>query len=127
MRVLGIDYGTKRIGIAIGDNETKMAVPFCVADSLDSVIKIINDEKVELVVVGMPLRTEGGQSEMGKQIEEFINALKAKVEIGIETQDERFTTKEVENAMKGYGDAKKGIDKDAAAASLILQTWLDKV
>ena len=123
MRVLGIDYGTKRIGIAIGDTETKVSTPFSVVNSWEEVEKIINSEKIELAVVGMPYRMDGSPSEIGEKVKEFIKNFKIKTEI----QDERFTTFAIEKLMKGYGDSKKGIDKDSAAASLILQTWLDKL
>ena len=73
MIVLGIDYGTKRIGIAIGDTETKVSVPFSVVNSLKEVIEIINNENIELVIVGMPLRAQGGKSEIGNKVEKFIS------------------------------------------------------
>lgn len=133
MRVLGIDYGTKRIGVAIGDMETKVAVPLRVIEGLgarDQVLgigRIVKEEEIGLIVVGLPLRAEGGKSTTQKKVEKFIKELHEQVEVHIVTQDERFTTAQVERAMRGYGKAKKGIDKDAAAASLILQTFLDRI
>ncbi len=140
MKVLGIDYGTKRIGVAIGDMETKVAVPFSVIEGLGirdlsadkagqvlGVAKIVKEEQIGLIVVGLPLRAEGGKSATQKKVEKFIKELHDVVKIHIVTQDERFTTAEVERTMKGYGKAAKGIDKDAAAAALILQNWFDKV
>lgn len=129
MRILGIDYGTKRIGVAIGDTEAKVAVPFCVVHSsqltVHSIAKIADEDGVDLIVVGVPVRTDGGKSEMQKKVEKFVHDLQERG-LRVETQDERFTTKEVERAMRGYGKAVKGVDKDAAAAALILQSWLDK-
>lgn len=133
MRIFGIDYGTKRIGLAIGDMETRVAVPLCVIEGLgardqglEKIEKIVKDEQISLIVVGLPVRTDGGKSETQKKVEKFIAELHGVVGVHIVTQDERFTTKEVERAMRGYGKAKKGVDKDAAAAALILQGWLDR-
>lgn len=130
MRILGIDYGTKRIGIAIGDTDTKTAVPFAVVEESGimnqelGVARIVKEEGISLIVAGLPTRTDGGKSEMQKKVEKFVRNLQARG-LRVETQDERFTTKEVERAMRGYGKAAKGVDKDAAAAALILQSYLD--
>lgn len=137
MKILGIDYGTKRIGVAIGDMETKIAVPLSVIEmknaelrmknTVERIARIVKDEQVSLMVVGLPTRTDGGKSEMGKKVERFIKELHGKVGVHIVTQDERFTTAQVERSMKGMGKARKGIDKDSAAAALILQSWFDGV
>lgn len=131
MKILGIDYGTKRIGVAIGDTDTKTAVPLCVVHSSQSAVhsieKIVKEERVGLIVVGLPLTTEGQESKSSGLVREFIKELDALKGIKVELQDERFTTKEVERVMRGYGKAKKGVDKDAAAAALILQSWLDSL
>lgn len=141
MRVLGIDYGTKRIGVAIGDTDTKMAVPFAVVEELGirnpsnsagrqeleiaRIARIVKDEDVELIVVGMPTNVDGSQSEVGMKVDKFVRELKNKIKVEIKIQDERFSTKQIEQVTKEYGYAKKGIDKDSAAAALILQGWLD--
>lgn len=133
MRILGIDYGTKRTGVAIGDMETKVAVPLIVIEGLGArgqglaIEKIVKEEGIGLIVVGLPIRTDGGESRTQKKVEVFIKELHDIVGVHIVTQDERFTTKEVERSMRGYGKAAKGIDKDAAAAALILQAYLDHV
>ena len=124
MRVLGIDYGTKRVGVAIGDTEGKVAVPLIVVDSsqstVHSIVKIVKEEGVELVVIG-----QGGKGSMEKKVQEFVAELKKFVPV--EIADEHFTTVQVEKAIKGYGKARKGIDKDSAAAALILQSFLERL
>lgn len=137
MTILGIDYGTKRIGVAIGDMETKVAVPLATLEIKNVGLKIKNvvveikdivqEEQIGLIVVGLPRRTDGGKSETQKKVERFIRALYEEVGVHIVTQDERFTTAQVERVTKGYGKARKGIDKDAAAAALILQSFFDQV
>ncbi len=124
MRVLGIDYGTKRMGVAIGDTEARVAVPFTVLEGIRSkeqvvsMVGIIRKEKVELVVMG-----QGGKGPIEKKVQAFAEMLRMFVKV--EIADEHFTTAQVERMMKDYGKARKGVDKDAAAAALILQGWLD--
>lgn len=124
MRLLGIDYGTKRIGVAIGDMEAKVAVPLTVVEvsgvrlQVSGVVQIAQREGVELVVIG-----QGGRGPMEKKVQEFAEKLKRFVPV--EIVDEHFTTAQVERVMKGYGKARKGVDKDSAAAALILQGWLE--
>ena len=130
MRVLGIDYGTKRIGVAIGDMEGKVGVPFGVLEIKNGKLKIKNvveeigrivqEEQIGLVVIG-----QGGRGRMEKKVQEFAEKLRKFVRV--EIVDEHFTTVQVERAMKGYGKARKGVDKDSAAAALILQSYLDSI
>ena len=124
MTILGIDYGTKRVGVAIGDTEARVAVPFEVIEvhgsrfTVQSIVEIVKKEKVELIVIG-----QGGKGPMEKKVKEFVKQLRKFV--SVEIVDEHFTTAQVERTMKGYGKARKGVDVDAAAAALILQGWLD--
>lgn len=130
MRLLGIDYGTQRIGLAIGDREGKLAVPYDTIDwggsTLECLMEIVNREKIEIIVVGVPKTLHGNEGKSCELVQQFVRELKP---LGVEIvlEDERFTTKEVERAMKEYGKAKRGIQKDAAAAALILQSWLDRL
>ena len=128
MRILGIDYGTKRVGVAIGDIDTRVAVPLAVLETknvklkiqnvVEDVRKLAQEEDAESVIVG-----QGGHGRMEKKVQEFAAQLRRFVPV--EIVDEHFTTVQVERAMKGYGKARKGIDKDSAAAALILQGWMD--
>mgnify|MGYP001567659902 FL=1 len=124
MRVLGIDYGTKRVGVAIGDTDAKVAVPLCVIEESgvrsqeSGVLKLVRDEDIELVVMG-----QGGKGPIEEKVQEFAKKLRKFVPV--EIADEHFTTAQVERVIRGYGKARKGVDKDSAAAALILQGWLD--
>lgn len=126
MRVLGIDYGTKRVGVAMGDTGTKAAVPLIVIEEtsnkkqVTSVVDIVKKEEIELVVIG-----QGGTGPMEKKVQEFVRELQKFVRV--EIADEHFTTAQIEKTMKNYGKDRKKIDKDSAAAALILQGWLDQV
>lgn len=86
---------------------------------IEGIVKIVRSEGVELLVIG-----QGGKGPMEKKVQEFASRLKKFVRV--EIADEHFTTAQVERAIKGYGKARKGVDKDAAAAALILQGWLDQ-
>ncbi|MBI4135217.1 Holliday junction resolvase RuvX [Candidatus Uhrbacteria bacterium] len=128
MRILGIDYGTKRIGVSIGDTDAKTAVPFAVFETrnlkletrniVDKIVKIVKEEGVELVVVG-----QGGKGPMEAKVQEFVKELRKYVKV--EIADEHFTTAQIERTMKNYGRERRKIDKDSAAAALILQGWLE--
>ncbi len=127
MRILGIDYGTKRVGVAIGDSEARVAAPLEVLGIMNhesgirgvvnKIVKIVKEEGVELVVMG-----QGGKGPMEKKVQEFADELKKFVPV--EIVDEHFTTAQIERTMKNYGKDRRHIDKDSAAAALILQGWL---
>lgn len=124
MRILGIDYGTKRVGVSIGDTETKVAVPLTVVEvtgvrgQVLEVVRIIKSEGIGLVVMG-----QGGKGRIEKKVQEFAEQLRKFV--SVEIADEHFTTAQIEKIMKGYGKERRQIDKDSAAAALILQSWLE--
>jgi len=128
MRILGIDYGTKRMGVAIGDMETRVAVPFAVLEIknekfkmqnvIEKIGRIVKKEGVELIVIG-----QGGRGPMEKKVQEFVKRLRSHVPV--EIVDEHFTTAQIERIMKDYGKERRTIDKDSAAAALILQSYLD--
>lgn len=130
MNLLGIDYGTKRVGIAIGDTESRVAVPYDMLEfsgiTLASISEIVQREKIEAIVVGVPKTLHGEEGRSCKLVRQFVEELKS-LGIKIILEDERLTTVEVERAMRGYGKAKRGIQKDAAAAAIILQSYLDKI
>lgn len=124
MRLLGIDYGTKRIGVAIGDTDARVAVPLTVLrirnheSRIMGVVELVKQEGVELVVMG-----QGGKGPMQEKVQEFAKKLREFVKV--EIVDEHFTTAQIEKIMKDYGKERRHIDKDSAAAALILQGWLE--
>jgi len=130
MNLLGIDYGTKRVGIAIGDTESRVAVPYDVLEfgssTLASISEIVQRESIEAIVVGVPKTLHGEEGRSCELVRQFVKELKS-LGVKIILEDERLTTVEVERAMKTYGKAKRGIQKDSAAAAIILQSHLDKL
>ncbi len=141
MSILGIDYGSKKIGLAISDEQNKMALPLLVLfDRSREEIKkqleeIGQNRQVEKIVVGVPLsfqnskantfwRQKDLQNAQMKEVLGFIQWLKDNVDLPIEVEDERLSTKLANGLRKDL--VKKGPD-DAVAAMLILQAYLDRI
>ncbi|MBU4346967.1 Holliday junction resolvase RuvX [Candidatus Parcubacteria bacterium] len=123
MRYLGIDWGEKRIGLALGDSETKIATPFKVVGGINEIIKTIKDDEIGMVVVGAPLKMRNAKLKMQDEFLEFLNSLKKKINIPIKTIDERLTSKAADALI---GGKKVKASRDAIAAMLILQNYLDR-
>ncbi len=127
MKILGIDYGEKRIGLALADSELTLAVPLEIIENkgtnfvLDKLSEICQKEEIEKIVTGMPITLAGGESEKTREVKRFVDQLKNKLDIDIETEDERLSTKMVDSLAK---DKRK--PKDAVSAMIILQSYLDK-
>jgi len=122
MRLLGIDYGSKRVGIALSDDKGLMAFPHSVIKNddvlLESILEIIDAEKVEMIVVGHSFDREGGLNPIHEDASKFIDALRARVTCAIELEPEQYTTQE---AVRFQG---KTEHTDSAAASIILNSYI---
>ena len=138
MRILGIDYGEVRTGIAITDplNITAQGLETIQQNGSDKVLlkkldEIIDQYKdIEKIVVGMPFNMNGTSSERAKKTEEFIHKLKCKYnKIEIETIDERLTTVEAHKTMNflEINKHKKKNIVDTISATYILETYLNKI
>ncbi|HTD86725.1 MAG TPA: Holliday junction resolvase RuvX [Candidatus Binatia bacterium] len=135
MRILAIDHGTKRIGIAISDELKTIAQPleFIPAEPFESVVarlqEIIADKPVELILVGMPRNMDGTYGPAAEKVRTFIDALKAHVTVPIRTWDERLTTAQANRFLIAADvkrrDRKQKVDKTAAA--ILLQSYLDSL
>ena len=123
MKFLGVDYGLAKIGLAMADDISKLAVPFKIVKETDLVKqidflkKIITDEEIDLVVVGLPVSLNQRRTEQTGKTEVFIKKLQTE-KLVVVTEDERFTSKVAHNL--GI------IEDDAVAAMQILQTYLDR-
>lgn len=126
--VLGVDFGTKRIGLAIGSEEQKIALPYDVLILSDRLIgelrRIIDTEQVYRIIVGLPIGLNGQMTDKTHEAEKFIDLLKQNFNLPILTEDERLTSKEADQLFKTY---QKKYPRDAIAAMLILQGYLDKL
>lgn len=136
MRILGIDYGEARVGIAITDalNITAQGLETIQRNGSDKVIlrrldEILATYEIETIVVGMPLHMNGTISERAKKTQEFVHKLKCKYnQLKIETVDERLTTVEAHKTMNflEVNKNKKRDIVDTISAMYILETYLNK-
>ena len=137
MRILGIDYGEARVGVAITDglNITAQGLETIQRNGSDKVVlrrldEILANYEVDTIVVGMPLHMNGTVSERAKITQEFVHKLKCKYnQLKIETIDERLTTVEAHktmNFLEVHKNKKKNI-VDTISATYILETYLNKI
>jgi len=130
-RVLGIDHGDVRVGIALSDPTGFLASPLCVLDStkagLDQIAALISEHEVEKIVVGLPRNMDGSYGSATDKVRKFIEKLKTKTALPVFEWDERLSTVSAHNALREAGlDGKrrKGV-VDKVAAQIILQNYLD--
>jgi putative Holliday junction resolvase len=127
MRIIGLDVGTKMVGVAINDPEGIIALSLEVVKrekAIERTAELSLEYQVEEIVCGLPLKMNG---EIGSQAEDvlaFISELKEKMSIPITTLDERLSTKQVERICGKSKKHRSVIDK--LSAQIILQTWLDR-
>ncbi|MET0560570.1 MAG: Holliday junction resolvase RuvX [Gaiellaceae bacterium] len=123
MRVLALDYGAARTGVAVSDATGTIARPLGVVsraatqDGLAELRALVSHHEVERVVVGLPLTLRGEHGAQAVETDVFVEALRAAVDVPVETYDERFTTALAE---RGGGVA----DEDARAAAHLLESYL---
>ena len=124
MRVLALDYGAARTGVAVSDATGTIAIPLEVVEraaspaGLERIREVVGEQAAERVVVGLPLTLRGEHGEQARVTEEFVGALRDVLDVPVETYDERFTTA---LAARG-GDA--GAPEDARAAAHLLESYL---
>lgn len=136
MKILGIDYGSKRIGLAISDEGMKFAFPKRLLENdtnaIDEIGKIIKDEKIFEIVVGDTLGAGGQENEVTSELQDFIESVGHKFQLPIKKEREFFTSieargrvgKESMSARQTKKDT--SVKVDASAAALILQRYLDR-
>lgn len=132
-RIMGIDFGSKRIGISISDPTRTIAHGLLVLENdrkiFDNIEKICSRYDVKLILVGLPLKLDGTRSKKTVEVLKFIDELKSRLKIEVITWDERFTSKIAQKAklemnLKKKRRQDKSLD-DLIASTLILQNYLD--
>jgi len=135
MRILGIDHGTKRMGIAVSDELGMIAQPLeyipaePYADFLVRLKEIIHDKQVEQILVGIPRNMDGSYGPAAQKVKEFVTVLKESVVIPIKTWDERLTSAQA-NRFLIQADVRRDQRKekvDKTAAAILLQSYLDSL
>jgi putative Holliday junction resolvase len=134
MRILALDHGTVRIGVAVSDELGMLAHPLehIAADSFVDFLArlrvIIREKEVTQIIVGMPRNMDGSYGEAAAKVREFVAALRDAVQIPIRTWDERLTTVQAQRALKAGGAKGSTRDRiDATAAAILLQGYLDSI
>jgi putative Holliday junction resolvase len=118
VKVLALDYGAARTGVAVSDPTGTLARPVCVVEKagtaagLDALVQVIEREAPARIVVGMPVTLRGEKGEQARATGDFVSALRERVQVPVETYDERFTS------VLADGD-------DAKAAAHLLSSYLE--
>lgn len=134
LRVLGLDLGSKRIGVALSDSSALIANPLTVilrsgrrSEDHRRIALLVREEEVDLVVVGLPLSLDGGHGPAARAAVAEAEALATVLGVPVETYDERLTTVAADHVLKQANlraDARRKV-VDKVAATVILQGWLD--
>ncbi len=131
-RIVGIDYGSRRIGLALSDDGQTLASPRTVAHGEGALYRelerLFAEESVERLVVGLPLNMDGTVGPKAKEVLAFKERLEKRFGIPVDTSDERLSTVQAEDAMReaGLSFAKRARRVDKVAAQILLQAYLDR-
>ena len=132
MKLLGIDYGRRRIGVAVcGPLKIATPVATIVYKSeklmLEELQRLVSHHEAETIVLGQPLNMDNSRGEMVKEVEKFATMLRRHLQIPVELWDERLTTYQAENSLRQIGLSPKQRQKnrDQVAACLLLQNYVD--
>jgi putative Holliday junction resolvase len=135
MRILALDHGSKRIGVAVSDELKMIATPLeyipaePFPDFLARLKELILDKQVELILVGMPRNMDGSYGPAALKVQDFVAALKGALTVPIKTWDERLTSAQANRLLiQGNVRREKRKEKvDAMAAAILLQSYLDSL
>ncbi|MCY3711877.1 MAG: Holliday junction resolvase RuvX [Gemmatimonadetes bacterium] len=132
-RVLAVDYGERRVGLALSDPTGMIAQGLETiqtagsGETLASIVDIVEEKQVREIILGLPVHMDGTAGEMAGKVEELADQLRKMVSCDVRTWDERLTSVSARRAMHEMGGATRG-DKgslDRIAATLLLQNYLD--
>ncbi|HEX32115.1 MAG TPA: Holliday junction resolvase RuvX [Candidatus Acetothermia bacterium] len=133
MRILGIDYGTKRLGLALSDEDEILASPLPVrirttlAEDVKFLASFVREKEIGRIVLGLPLNMDGSYGEMARAVQGFADELERGCNVPVILFDERLTTSEAERVLVQADISRKKRKnlRDGLAAVLILQGYLD--
>jgi putative holliday junction resolvase len=135
MRIMALDVGDKRIGVALSDPLGILASPHSIierrgeSDDVAAIIQIANKYQVKQIIIGLPLSLAGAVGEQAEKVHVFTTHLVKHIDIPVELRDERMTTVSAKRLMR-EGRSKKGKHigrDDAAAAAVLLQSYLEEL
>lgn len=133
MRIIGLDIGEARVGVAVSDPTGSVATPLTVLDGREfardpsALVRIVDDYAAAAVVAGLPLTLAGEEGPQAESVRRRVNALAARLTIPVTLWDERLTTTQARRSLAEAGlDEKRTREAvDMVAASIILQSYLD--
>lgn len=121
-KLLGIDYGDKRVGLAIADRQSLAVAPFKIIENNKNLIlnlkKIIQEEDISQIVIGWPVNLKNQETDQTKKVKKFLERIKKELPLPIVTEDERLTTKFYQKINKK--------NLDALSAMKILESYLSR-
>jgi len=131
---MGLDVGEKRIGVAIANAEGLVAIPLAVLDTVEeeadlkAILDLAEEHDVKQIVVGLPRSMDGSIGKQAEVILDFCKLLSQHTDIPVDTWDERLSTVAAERLLSeaGVKRGKKKAQRDALAAALVLQGYLDR-
>jgi putative holliday junction resolvase len=130
VKVLALDYGSARTGVAVSDPTGTVARPLEVVEraateeGIARVVELARAEGVERVVVGLPLTLRGEHGAQAEETDRFVELLREALELPVESFDERFTTKLAESGLREIGRGRAKRPPDAVAAAHLLSSYL---
>jgi putative Holliday junction resolvase len=130
MRIIGLDLGEKRIGVAAADDRTQVAVPVTTIDAdgdpVAAIARLVDEQNADELVIGMPLSMSGAMGPQAQLTMEVVERLRERMTLPVHTWDERLTTAQASrSAPRGGRAAEKKGARDAIAAAILLQAFLD--
>jgi putative Holliday junction resolvase len=133
VRILGLDYGTARIGAAVCDELEIAAHPLpdvpCDGSEMERIAAVSAEKEVRLIVVGLPVRMDGSEGPASRKVRGFAKRLRRRLKgVDVELVDERLTSAQAHSALSlmGAGSRERRRAVDSMAAQLILQRFLDR-
>ncbi len=132
MRILGLDVGQKRIGLAVGETVGNIATPIVALErtirvrDVQLVLVQARKQNIEKIVVGMPYSLNGSLARWGRSVAMFAEALRAASSLPVETWDERFSTADAQRGMQQAGaqPSRNRGKLDSASAAVILESYM---
>ena len=134
MRVMALDVGDRRIGVALSDPTGMLATPVTAVDrvtakpsAIDEILRIAREQGAESIIVGLPLSLSGAEGDQARVVRAFVSDLSARVGLPVDTVDERYSTVQAQRLLResGAGRSRDRGRVDASAAAVILQAYLD--
>ena len=126
MKILGLDIGDRRIGVAVLDTDINVPMPLITLNNnrtfVNELKKLVIENKAESLIIGMPINLAGHKSEQAKKVMEVVKKIKNKLNIPVIFEDERLTSQTAQKRLKDVNYLKA--DSDAVAAVVILENWM---